>query len=190
MGAGLETKHVIVTDCRDLGMRDRRRFLGHRLQRGICPEPVNCAAPRNRKGRRDRPVEGSTRVPPGFEPGMADLQSAALAAWLRRLMNVRLAATMTYDNHMPAGEPVARKRPNTRDSIGVTAACQLTAYPKTQVGPSHGSRSGAAALAAILLLAAYSPFCRKQGTLSQPSMREILAALGILSHVGPTWVFG
>ena len=25
-------------------------------------------------------------APPGFEPGMADLQSAALAAWLRRQM--------------------------------------------------------------------------------------------------------
>ncbi len=24
------------------------------------------------------------KAPPGFEPGMADLQSAALAAWLRR----------------------------------------------------------------------------------------------------------
>ena len=25
-------------------------------------------------------------APPGFEPGMADLQSAALATWLRRLI--------------------------------------------------------------------------------------------------------
>ena len=30
------------------------------------------------------------RAPPGFEPGMADLQSAALAAWLRRLGFLRL----------------------------------------------------------------------------------------------------
>ena len=27
---------------------------------------------------------GAEEAPPGFEPGMADLQSAALAAWLRR----------------------------------------------------------------------------------------------------------
>ena len=29
-------------------------------------------------------VEEIQKAPPGFEPGMADLQSAALAAWLRR----------------------------------------------------------------------------------------------------------
>ena len=30
------------------------------------------------------------RAPPGFEPGMADLQSAALAAWLRCLVDITI----------------------------------------------------------------------------------------------------
>ena len=47
-----------------------------------------------RKKRKEIPPEliylGGSNVekeaPPGFEPGMADLQSAALATWLRRLI--------------------------------------------------------------------------------------------------------
>ncbi len=36
------------------------------------------------------------KAPPGFEPGMADLQSAALATWLRRLMAVNVGNESGY----------------------------------------------------------------------------------------------
>ena len=52
--------------------------------------------------------------------------------------------------------------PRPAGSRGDPRTAGVRAYPKTQVGPSHGSRSGAAALAAILLFATYSPFCREQ----------------------------
>ena len=41
-------------------------------------------------------MDFTEEAPPGFEPGMADLQSAALAAWLRRQQEPLLTSRIRF----------------------------------------------------------------------------------------------
>ena len=54
--------------------------------------------------RDEEPAARDEEAPPGFEPGMADLQSAALAAWLRRL----LAACVEHGSGRPTAVRLSR----------------------------------------------------------------------------------
>ncbi len=92
-------------------------------QQEVAASPLHLAAKKRHNPKQSLGLGGKKEAPPGFEPGMADLQSAALAAWLRRLDRwLDRPLSLSWMRRIVANFRIARKCPPWKfKEMGITA---------------------------------------------------------------------